>query len=688
MVKQLSLDFAIINMDKKSVLKTVMKKNDINYNLDKKFDETLFKEAALIRSNFAKSFAQDFLFQYNDIQARSDIEGTLLETFLERCPFDNCLQKLSFSQFLTTRSVDEVLLSDRQPIEKIGIVGYLLELSGRDFIDPHSPDKKEKNLAASKKYGYFFTPVSLAVEMSKLMLKSDLNLKSILDPACGSGTLLAVSLVLNPRIEKVTAIEIDPFTSAITKKLLNQISNDLKITPTISVLTLNFLDFISADINQRLKIDKVDAIIMNPPYGRIRFVASNLTNFETKTGLSTDDSTRLKDLLRKEHISNAQEYRNKFQSIGLGKDTPEYSTLFIGSSIQLLKEGGTLVAISPTSWLSDKSGKGLRKHIFENHGFEEIWNFKETAGMFPGVNQPTSVLLIKAGMESKGIKIKADISSIKDLQEDVHDLDIEKIHQFSPGWLRIPRYGNSRGDLLTKLHLSDSLSKHHNISNLRGEFDLTFNKDLIRREKEDVRLVRGDHIKQYLLKEPEQSEKDGYVDSYIFFQRLGNSEKIQHIANWRIALPQCTYMQKHKRIEACLVAPNSVISNSCNYLILDQNNISEDALDSLLMYCVYLNSFVVEWRFRLFNSNNHIANYEIDELPIVNFMKLPSELKELILKTAKKYLVTRNELDLYKLEILVAKSYKLNNDDFQIVLKDLNFNNTNNLLNQYNNEYI
>jgi hypothetical protein len=69
-------------------------------------------------------------------------------------------------------------------------------------------------------------------------------------------------------------------------------------------------------------------------------------------------------------------------------------------------------------------------------------------------------------------------------------------------------------------------------------------------------------------------------------------------------------------------------------------------------------------------------------------MKLPSELKELILKTAKKYLITRNELDLYALEILVAKSYKLNSDDFQIVLKDLNFNNTNNLLNQYNNEYI
>lgn len=688
MVKQLNLDFAIIDIDSKDTLENAMKNNSLIHNLDKKFDESLLKEAVLIRSTFAKLLAPQYLQQYDDVQALGDIKNTLLETILERCPFDNCLQKLSFSQFLTIRSVDEVLLSDRSPIEKIGIVGYLLELSGRDFIDPHSPDKKEKNLAASKKYGYFFTPISLALEMSKLMLRSNPDLKSILDPACGSGTLLAISLILNTKIEKVTAVEIDPFTSVIAKKLLDQISDDLKISPIINVFNTNFLDFISADINERLKIDKVDSIIMNPPYGRIRFIASNLTNFETKTGLNIDDSTRLKALLRKEHIGSAQEYRKKFQNIGLGKDTPEYSTLFIGSSIRLVKNGGTLVAISPTSWLSDKNGKGLRKYIFENHGFEEVWNFKETAGMFPGVNQPTSVLLIRAGIKSKGIKIKADISAIKDLQEDIHDLDIEKIHQFSPGWLRIPRYGNSRGDLLTKLHLSDSLANHHKISNLRGEFDLTLNKDLIRKEKKDMRLIRGDHIKQYLLKEPEQSEKDGYVDSYVFFQRLGNSEKKQHISNWRIALPQCTYMQKHKRIEACLIPPNNIISNSCNYLILEQDYGSEDVLDRLLMYCVYLNSLVVEWRFRLFNSNNHIANYEIDELPIVNFEGMPPTLKELILTTAKKYLISRNESDLYKLELLVAKSYKLNSDDFQIVLKDLSFKDTNILLSQYKNEYI
>lgn len=658
----------------------------IDHNPDKKFDEWLLKEAVAIRSMLAKSLSQQFLQEYNESDALNNIKGTLLEVFLERDPFDNCLQKLSFSQFLSTQAVDKVLLSPRNPFEKIGITGYLVELSGRDFIDPQDPSKREKNLAASKKFGYFFTPVSLAVEMSKLMLNSNTTAKSILDPACGSGTLLAVSMVLSTEIEVIIGVEIDPFTAKIAKALLNQISKDLTINPKIKILNINFLDFI-LDIDNDLKSEKIDSIIMNPPYGRIRFIASNLTNIQTKTGLNIDDSSRLKEQLRKEHINNAQEYRERFQDIGLGKDTPEYSTLFIGSSIHLLKNGGTLVAISPTSWLSDKSGKGLRKYIFENHGLEEVWNFKETAGMFPGVNQPTSVLLIKAGIKNKGIKIKANISSIKDLQEDVHDLDVKKIYQFSPGWLRIPRYGNSRGDLLAKIHLSDNLANHTNISNLRGEFDLTFNKDLIRKEKNDMRLIRGDHIKQYYLKEAEQSDKDGYVDSALFFQRLGGSEKAHHISSWRIALPQCTYMQKDKRIEACLVPPNSVISNSCNYLVINQDS-SEDATDNLLMYCVYLNSLIVEWRFRLFNSNNHIANYEIDELPVVNFKKMPPSLRELILKTAKNYLNSKNALDLYKLELLVAKSYELNRDDLQIVLNDLRFKDATTLLDQYDNEYI
>ena len=107
MVKQLRLDFAIIDIDSKSALKNAMKNNSLIHNLDKKFDESLLKEAVLIRSTFAKLLASKYLQQYNDAQALSDIKGTLLETFLERCPFDNCLQKLSFSQFLTIKSVDK-----------------------------------------------------------------------------------------------------------------------------------------------------------------------------------------------------------------------------------------------------------------------------------------------------------------------------------------------------------------------------------------------------------------------------------------------------------------------------------------------------------------------------------------------------------------------------------------------------
>lgn len=686
MDNQLQLDLGLRNVLQSNQAVSKDDSHIMTNDFNREFDRKLLAEAIRIRIELALDLAPTYLKEYDDKHAYQCIRNSLLETLLERRPFDNCLQKLAFSQSITRKAVNKVLVSDRTPVEKIGLVGYLVELSARDFIDPNNPEKKEKNLAASKKFGYFFTPISLANEMSKLLLHSGTEIKSILDPACGTGTLLAVSILNNRKLENVVGVEIDSFTSGIATKLLNQISDDLNIRPRIQILNMDFLDFVSRNTNQTLISNGVDGIIMNPPYGRIRFTTSNLLNDETKIRLNDIDTTRLKTILRKEHIESAQEYRKRFRHIGLGRATPEYSTLFVGSSIELLKHGGKMVAITPTSWLSDKNGTGLRKFIFENHGLKEIWNFKETASMFPGVNQPTSVVLISAFELSSCIKIKADIKSIKDLYKDIHDLDVDKVYKFSPNWLRIPKYGNSRGDLLAKIHLNKNLASHYEIQNLRGEFDLTFNKDLIVKDNNGTRLIRGDHIKQYFLKDPEDSEKEGYVDSRAFFQRIGNGMKMQHISNWRVALPQCTYMQKQKRIEACLVPPNSVIANSCNYIALSQNRAPEEIMNTLLIYCVYLNSLVVEWRFRLFNSNNHIANYEIDELPIVNVKEMSAEFKESILSIIKTYLKTRNEIDLFHLEILVAKSYSLNADDFGIILKDLNFGQFESMMKLYDNE--
>ena len=58
--------------------------------------------------------------------------------------------------------------------------------------------------------------------------------------------------------------------------------------------------------------------------------------------------------------------------------------------------------------------------------------------------------------------------------------------------------------------------------------------------------------------------------------------------------------------------PGVVAANSCNYLVWED----DDEAKGLLFLGGLLNSTLLEWRFRLTSSNNHVNNYEIDDLPV------------------------------------------------------------------------
>lgn len=640
-------------------------------------DWLLLKEAISLRQEVAISNHEQFLATFDHNESLQNVNLSLLKNIYERNPFEHCLEKLSFSLLIAEKAVKKVLASNYSTLEKIGIIGYIMELSAQQFIDPFNVKALDKNLAASKQLGYFFTPTSLTIEMASLISHSEKPVKKLFDPGCGSGTLLAITLLFNPKIKEIVGVEIDPFTAKIARLLLSQVAMEVKASPQITILNVDYLDFTSAEEIKEKFTKYFDAVIMNPPYGRIRFISTNLTNFQTRIGLDGLNSKKLQDKLREQHISTAEEYRNKFKDIGLNKGTPEYSTLFLASTVGLVKKGGVLIAITPTSWLADQNGRGLRKYILDKHTVKEIWYFNETAKLFPGVNQPTAVILIKSGNYAEGIKIKSNITSLEDLHKDVHALDEDKLRQFSPEWFRFPRYGNSRTDILLKLHKHKELSKHPDISNLRGEFDLTLNKELISNNIDLPRLIRGDHIELFHLRGTQESVKDGHVKLEPFMDKLGNSIKRKHIEQWRIAIPQCTYLQKKKRIEACLVPPGSIISNSCNYIAIDNNK------DSLLLYCAYLNSLVIEWRFRLFNSNNHIANYEIDELPVVEKQLAKGSLHEMIIDAVKHYVKGGNEEELLNIDALIAKSYELSVDEFQLLLDDVQYSEKDKLINKF-----
>jgi Alw26I/Eco31I/Esp3I family type II restriction m6 adenine DNA methyltransferase len=584
------------------------------------------------------------------------------------------LEKLSFSLFITQKALMHVLESNRPICEKVGLIGYLVEASAQSFLDPHKVSTKNNHLSSAKAYGYFFTPISLALKMAGLGLR-DIDAKIILDPACGTGTLLAAALIYNPKIDHVIGIEIDEKTAHYAQCILESISKELGVTPKIDIRVGDFLNQVDA-LEAVSDVRKPDLLIMNPPYGRVRILASEFTDKQTKVGLGTTDLAKLHDGLRQGKINVANSIRRRFAPLGLGKGTPEFSTLFLAAATKVVKSNGRIVAISPTSWLGDGNCKGLREYMFTNHGIEEVWHFHETAKLFRGVNQPTSVISIRVDAPSKKIRILPDLLKVCDTDKKPEILDENKIREFSPDWLRVPRRGNSRAELLKKLHALKPLGDNSNCLNLRGEFDLTANKDLIRRHPTEYRLIRGDHIERFRLKEQCESIKEGFVDAKSFKARLGKSPKLEHIGKYRIAIPQSSYMLKKRRIEACIVPPNHIIANSCNYITLScrkKNDLTSSPSDELLVYCSFLNSAVLEWRFRLFNSNNHVANYEIDEMPLPDLTRAKQSLINKLINYNDSS--TDSKIGDAEMEALIAIAYGLSLDEMALVLSDIKYEN-------------
>jgi Alw26I/Eco31I/Esp3I family type II restriction m6 adenine DNA methyltransferase len=92
--------------------------------------------------------------------------------------------------------------------------------------------------------------------------------------------------------------------------------------------------------------------------------------------------------------------------------------------------------------------------------------------------------------------------------------------------------------------------------------------------------------------------------------------KGRYIQQERIVCQQISNIHLEKRLKFAKIPGNIVLGNSCNFLTFNESLFGNNhvTLDYLLGI---LNSLLLNWRFKVTNSNNHISNYELAELPIV-----------------------------------------------------------------------
>lgn len=577
---------------------------------------------------------------------------------------------------ITEMAVERLLAADGVGAQQVVFTASrIIELGGHHLIDDSGTGRPRVHLAAAKALGYFFTPPQVAQLMAREIMEEGNGLDCVLDPACGAGALLGAVLLeasnAGVEIRRLIGVELDDFTAALADRVLTEVASRLGIKSSVKILTGDGIEYLDQLWQSP---DQPDAIIMNPPYGRVKFLADRLTNAETVAvgsyaELSVEASRR-----RLDTISRSSELRALANAHGLDGGPQDLYRLFLGLALDALATNGRLAAITPSGWMGDKHATRLRKKLIKSGRLRQLDLLPEDMRLFHTVNQETVVLV--AGPKANDEEFPQVLLRTHDKsgEPEAGMIDLRTILRTDSDLARIPRIGQSKFELFERLLTGSQIGNASFLKNSRGELDLTQDRGLLREGKQ-IRVIRGDDLERYRCL-PRVNNGLSITGS-TYARDILKRPKGDDTRRPRIACRQISYLKKPRRLSWALVPEGQVLANSCNYVALDSTVSDELVQDTLYGLLLVLNSAVAEWQFRVLNSNNHVANYEIDSLPLPSLEDLQGNLAQMgrFLLCYYDGMSTADSTKPGAIEdfadALVARSLGLSADDIELLLTDL-----------------
>lgn len=492
--------------------------------------------------------------------------------------------------------------------------GYLIDYIYQYLLD----NKKNQGHVASqrKKQGSYFTPFPVAYYIvSETFGDQKISpTAKIVDPAVGTGTFIsALAHFLNAErlldIENITnllygydkdevALKISGLVLATEFSIsLDFIDNQsypyhAKCLDFITVKipnVNNFQENLFGDLEARASSPEIshffDFLVMNPPYDRLK-----------PDSESAEEKDRLK--LYVDTLKASSQYSDISGSVDLYR-------LFLEKSLYVTGTEGRVGAIVPRTFLADKSAKSLRIRILNSNFLEKVLLIPEKLRTFEGVTQAYCIIILDKRAVKKNIEVACSETKYPDKGHEFYKVPYPLAKHAFPSHAYIAVLDHVGYELINHLNKYPKLSAVPFISNKRGELDLTLNANYIG-EGNGI-LLRGRHIREF------QVSGSDAVRIEAFKEKLKNSSKLYDLSCERLACQQISNNDSLKRMKFSYVPPEVVLGNSLNYITIE--NQSSDSGWSIFAVLGVLNSIILDWRFNATSSNNHVNNYEIDDLP-------------------------------------------------------------------------
>lgn len=504
------------------------------------------------------------------------------------------------------------------------------------MISNNISEKYQNNLDANKrkKWGIYYTPLDLTDEIIKniVSLKNEKPIwkLKVLEPCVGTGNFIFSYLKYindNFSLEKKQMEELinNIYVNDIDSKAL-EVYFDTLTSLVKEMFDINLNDEYRKNIGQGLIYDlskdsieyisietyfgniKFDLIMTNPPYKSLR--------------------------AEKRHFSSIEEYeeeKNKYEEIKkiskskfnyVGTSSPNIFKYFVEEIIERYSTSDAVIAlVIPSSILKDKSCEGLRTQILKNTKLRNIINVPEDY-KYLGATQALCTIIIEKNKVTDSIKIQE--KSDKGFKEFIVSREEAIAMDHGNAILLLDK---EEYKLLKKMNSFPKIKDLDFIHNKRGELDVNLNKEYITNESSLYKLIRGRNIKYYELNLLNNEE-------FVSNDFINLTSKKKAIKSERIICQQIANVAKNRRLTYTYIGENYVLGNSCNYIQVEDNNLGVDIYYLLGL----LNSKKLDWYFKLFSSNNHINNYEIDNFPIpVNNLKLQKNISLKVQKLLEKY---------------------------------------------------
>ena len=330
-----------------------------------------------------------------------------------------------------------------------------------------------------------------------------------------------------------------------------------------------------------------DIIVTNPPYKNLK---AERVHYSTEEQYENDKK-------KYNEISKYVTHKFKYSTRGV----LNLYKLFVEEIIDNYSAKDAYISLLlPSSILSDKSCENLRTHIILNNSLKSIKIIGENSKCVDA-QQSLAAVLIKKGTQTKTVNIVKDF--IKHPLESV-EVDINDIINPNTGNAIIP-FTRKEYDIYKKLKCFPCVKDLSFIKNLRGELDLTANKDAITQLHTEYKLLRGRNLDFYQLRDMDNPD-------YVSEDFVNSTKKRSYILTPRIACQQIANMNKERRVTFAYVPEMYVLGNSCNFICVDENDFGIDIFTLLGLF----NTEIINRYFKLTSSNNHVNNYEIDCFPV------------------------------------------------------------------------